>query len=263
MDKRETNSLPLKQLLSTGEAAELCSVTPDTVLKWIRAGKIPATRTPGGHHRISRSALIPLIKKKEAGGAVSDGSSPFQYCWEFYSDLGTTPEGCKQCVVYRSRTLRCYEMSSLPADAGYVGLFCEGDCEECEYHRMVSGQAPNVLVITDRSRLKESLERDSKNIDFNLRITDCEYRCSMVIERYRPDYVVIDCSMGTGRSGEIAKLLTEDPRIPFVRIIFAGDPKELPRGCDKIVFALINRHFTAMMLSDLISGTRSQLSGAS
>lgn len=41
--------------LSTGEVARLLHVTPVTVLLWIRAGKLPAYRVPGGHYRIARS----------------------------------------------------------------------------------------------------------------------------------------------------------------------------------------------------------------
>ena len=35
----------MKRFLTTGQAAELCSVTPDTVLKWIRSGRLAAART--------------------------------------------------------------------------------------------------------------------------------------------------------------------------------------------------------------------------
>ncbi|MBK5294232.1 MAG: helix-turn-helix domain-containing protein [Acidobacteriia bacterium] len=48
---------------STGEVARLCSVNPDTVLKWIKKGRLAATRTAGGHYRIEKhdlAALVPL-----------------------------------------------------------------------------------------------------------------------------------------------------------------------------------------------------------
>ena len=41
--------------LSTGEVARLLHVTPVAVLGWIRAGKLPAYRVPGGRHRIPRA----------------------------------------------------------------------------------------------------------------------------------------------------------------------------------------------------------------
>ncbi|GAF86225.1 unnamed protein product [marine sediment metagenome] len=76
----------------------------------------------------------------------------------------------------------------------------------------------------------------------------------MTIENFRPDYVVIDCSLGAERSHEFAKLLYEDPRIPFVRIIFAGDKDELPGECDKLVFGFIERPFSIEMIEELIEG---------
>lgn len=40
--------------LSTGDVARLLHVTPVCVLRWIRAGKLPAYRVAGGHFRIAR-----------------------------------------------------------------------------------------------------------------------------------------------------------------------------------------------------------------
>ena len=43
-------------LLTTGQAAKLCSVTPDTILKWLKRGRLNGVRTAGGHYRIERRA---------------------------------------------------------------------------------------------------------------------------------------------------------------------------------------------------------------
>jgi excisionase family DNA binding protein len=43
--------------LSTGDVARLLHVTPVCVLRWIRAGKLPGYRVPGGHFRIARVAF--------------------------------------------------------------------------------------------------------------------------------------------------------------------------------------------------------------
>ena len=40
-------------LLSTGQIAEHCQVSYETVTNWIKAGKLSAHQTPGGHHRIN------------------------------------------------------------------------------------------------------------------------------------------------------------------------------------------------------------------
>jgi excisionase family DNA binding protein len=261
--KKDIPHSSTEKYLTTGEAAKLCSVTPDTVLKWVRAGKVSAQKTPGGHNRIPVSALTTLNTRSPLSREQRLGDPPYQFCWEFHTAAGMIPDGCQKCVVYRSRSRRCYEMTSLPADAGYVGLYCKGNCEVCEYFKMVRGQRPNVLVITDRASLRESLQESSAEADFNLKVADCEYRCSMLVERFRPDYVVIDCAIGAERSGEFARLLYEDSRIPFVRIVLAGQRMDLPKECDRMVYALIGRNFTIATLSQLIRGSPPHLKDAS
>ena len=49
-----------RKWLSTGEAAKLCSVTPDAVQKWIRSRRLAAQKTPGGHYRIALEDITPF-----------------------------------------------------------------------------------------------------------------------------------------------------------------------------------------------------------
>ena len=51
-------------MLSTGKVAKLRSVTPDTVLKWIKGGQLPAIRTAGGHYRIARRDLDGHLERR-------------------------------------------------------------------------------------------------------------------------------------------------------------------------------------------------------
>ncbi|MFH1372530.1 MAG: helix-turn-helix domain-containing protein [bacterium] len=251
---KKRSLLPVtKELLSTGDVAALCSVTPDTVLKWIRGGKIPATRTPGGHHRIRVRALDTLLDR-DMPKPANRSESGFVYCWEFNSDSGFLPDECRSCIVYRSGTQRCYEMSDLPSEAGHARLYCQHSCDDCDYYRMVKGQRPNILVVTDQQQLKTTLEGGTDGTRYNLKVTDCEYRCSMMIEDFRPDYVVIDCSLGTERSREFALLLYEDPRLPLVRVVLVGNGHLLPTECDRLVYALVDHSFTSETLADLVSG---------
>ena len=39
--------------ISVGEVAKYCLVTPVTVRRWIKGGKLSAIRLPSGHHRIN------------------------------------------------------------------------------------------------------------------------------------------------------------------------------------------------------------------
>jgi len=43
------------RLLRTSQVAAYCGVTNDGVVKWIKAGKLRARRTPGGHYRMRAS----------------------------------------------------------------------------------------------------------------------------------------------------------------------------------------------------------------
>jgi excisionase family DNA binding protein len=50
-----------KRFLTTGEIARYCAVSHLTVTNWIRAGKLFASRTPGGHNRIRREDLLGFL----------------------------------------------------------------------------------------------------------------------------------------------------------------------------------------------------------
>lgn len=52
-----------RRFLTTYEASQLLGVSLPTVINWIKAGRLSAHRTPGGHRRIDRDALISLIRR--------------------------------------------------------------------------------------------------------------------------------------------------------------------------------------------------------
>lgn len=47
--------------LTTGEIAKCCQVSHLTVSNWIRAGKLRASHTPGGHARVQREDFLPFL----------------------------------------------------------------------------------------------------------------------------------------------------------------------------------------------------------
>lgn len=52
----------MESLMTTKEAAELFSVRQETILEWIRAGKLPAIRMGNrGRYRISTQAVLKLV----------------------------------------------------------------------------------------------------------------------------------------------------------------------------------------------------------
>lgn len=122
----------VKNYITTGEAAAIFDVDPDTVLRWIKSGEIPAIRTPGGHYRINRNVfLTKMIKEK------NETQIPLSYCWEYNSESGIMREACKECIVYKSRASRCYELSNLPTPIGHAKLFCSESCKDCQYFKSI------------------------------------------------------------------------------------------------------------------------------
>jgi len=111
----------------------LCSVTPDTVLKWVNSGKLPAHRTPGGHCRIHRVALFEFLSKRPPRG----GRDAYQFCWEFNRKDSGIRQACRSCLVYRARASRCYEMAQELEDDGSAKLICRTPCKECEFYEIV------------------------------------------------------------------------------------------------------------------------------
>ncbi|MCP4715269.1 MAG: HD domain-containing protein [Deltaproteobacteria bacterium] len=65
-----------KEILTTREASLFLNVTPQTIKNYIYDGKLPAMKTPGGHHRIKLVDLYPLgFGKPEAEVQEDDPSS--------------------------------------------------------------------------------------------------------------------------------------------------------------------------------------------
>ncbi len=54
-----------KEWLTLREASELLGVHPSTLRRWSDEGKIPFTRTPGGHRRFHRQALEAYLQRQE------------------------------------------------------------------------------------------------------------------------------------------------------------------------------------------------------
>ncbi|UCH85247.1 MAG: hypothetical protein JSW50_06035, partial [Candidatus Latescibacterota bacterium] len=67
------------------------------------------------------------------------------------------------------------------------------------------------------------LERSAKHVSF--KTTNCEYECSAIVEKMRPDIAVIDWSFP--KAEEFCDYLTHDLRIPNVKIVAVSD-SELP-----------------------------------
>ena len=127
----------VKNYITTGEAAAIFDVDPDTVLRWIKSGEIPAICTPGGHYRINRNVFLTKMIKNTSIKDKNETRSTLSYCWEYNSESGIIRDGCKECIVYKSRASKCYELSNLSESIGHAKLFCTETCKDCQYFKSI------------------------------------------------------------------------------------------------------------------------------
>jgi excisionase family DNA binding protein len=246
-----------KDFLTTTQAAQLLSVSPDTVLKWVKAGKIESTRTLGGHFRIPRTALdLPNPELDNEIVTLDDTQhySTYQYCWEYIARGGTMKSECKDCLTYRSRSRRCYELRDLPEGLGCLRVYCKSSCADCDYYKMINGQDLNVILLSESGRLMRDWQQGMVVDDLQIKVIENEYDCASVVQEFRPDYIVIDCALGKRRTASICTHLFNDARIPVVRIILASKTRQLKEYCDKEVCGWITKPFSIRQLKDCITG---------
>lgn len=227
----------LREFLTTGQAARLCSVTPDTVLKWIKRGKLPAARTAGGHYRIARRDLRPFLafpNPTEEAATPAPGPDPGRKastptpepevaCWGFMAQGGDVSENCKACVVYRIRASRCFLLAGRLTLEGHSRVFCRGSCLECVYYRKVTDTLPQVLFITADPELAAKLEGYGDE-NFLVRIVRNGYEASAFLEHYRPAAIVVDTEGMPDGGWALLDAMAADLRISGVPVSVAVSP---------------------------------------
>lgn len=246
-----------KNYLTTSQAARLLSVSPDTVLKWVKAGKVKSHRTLGGHFRIPVSELsIVSLGQPSLVSLSAQTAKPLvhQYCWEYLAGDGEIKAECKECITYRSRAKRCYELKDLPGGMGCLNLLCDTECSQCDYYKVVSGQGTNVLILSESRKLITDLDGENDLDGLEIKFASCEYEAAAMIQSFRPDYVVIDCGLGKKRTAAVCSSLFSDNRIPVARIILSSKTRKIQDYCDKEVFGWIKKPFVIEQLRECIQG---------
>jgi excisionase family DNA binding protein len=241
-------------LFSTGEAARLCSVKPDTVLKWIKKGILPATRTLGGHFRVHEEDLIRILSQKSGEGIPTEEtklcSRPMR-CWE-YMNNGPGTE-CHDCVVYKTHASWCFRMASLVKGAGHGKRFCAGVCPECPYYRRVHGLPANVLLISQDEDLIQELAT-SRNEAVTFRFARRGNDASAIIAVFRPAVVVFDQAILEDVGMALLDALANDPKIRGARMVVAIRKGSLGlRVYNRVVYATIEEPFDADEIAALIN----------
>jgi excisionase family DNA binding protein len=247
----------MDSLLTTGEVAKLCGVTPDAVLKWIKKGKLPATRTAGGHYRVSRAACAALGLGKSNGdqsgaalGSRLDTDKHVPRCWEYFGQPGCPPDNCLHCLVYQARVQHCYKLAELGEQAGHRCEFCRMDCLDCPFYRACQGLATTILVITRDEALTRRLEMriDAKKVSLHFARTG--YDASTLIGTLRPAVVVLDSELPEVREGSLAESISRDARIPGVKVFLAQRQVD-DEAVGRLALATIAAPFTAERIEQL------------
>lgn len=216
-----------QKFLTTGQMAKLLSVTPDTVLKWIKRDKLPALRTAGGHYRVSADALY-SFRPQEKDSVPRDFPMENQllYCWEFFAEKGKTRAGCRECLIFHSQALKCFEMNRLPSGSGAKCGACADSRESCAYYHYQWGRPFKVLIVTDNPACRVALTKQETTPKIQVQLVGSEYESSMVMDRFRPDFVIVDCTMQRMKCRELCHHLAHDPRIPNTTILLATPPRQ-------------------------------------
>ena len=120
------------------------------------------------------------------------------------------------------------------------------------------------MIFTNNEALKNSLAKESKSSKLRMKFTSCEYDCSLLVDSFRPEYVVVDCAEESVEFEELCGHLMNDPRIAGVKIILALPAgKKCETGLGESV-AVINHPFTPNDLEvfvenyDLLNRTAAQ-----
>lgn len=249
--------MPSVRWLSTGEAAKLCSVTPDAVQKWIRTGRLAAQRTAGGHYRIAEDDILPFVTGRSSRrwfSAPPKACTPQPFrCWEYMSPTGEVQGKCKECVVYRIRAAWCFEVMGVEGSASHARNYCasQGACAECPYYGYIYGLAPCVLIITPDRSLLSALESENSGTIAAHFAADA-YEASALMASVRPAFVVVDARGSGDLDLKLLEHLTNDPRAPGLEVIvYGGTAKE--RSCSPRTHWLVKDPLSLRYLADFIA----------
>ncbi len=251
-----------KQWLTTGQAAKLCSVERDTVLKWIKRGQVQVARTAGGHYRIDWRNLQEFLPENRCGiRSSSPGIVPRHRplrCWEYLSARGQMQDECKDCVAFEVGASRCFRLRGIAVDSGKS--FCTGpeSCEDCSYYRRVMNLPVRVLIVSTESDLLRRLTKEAGN-KLEILVAQNGYEASGALSRFQPGYIIVDTETQDGPASALVQNLARDNRLHGPRVILATAPSALNRRLvlekHEIVVAKLAKPIEASRLLALIERT--------
>ncbi len=71
---------PAEEFLARSAVAEILAVSPTTVTRWAREGRLPCQKTLGGHHRFERTVIEEVRERMRQGTVMSPARQPSPGC---------------------------------------------------------------------------------------------------------------------------------------------------------------------------------------
>lgn len=122
-----------RRALTTGQAAEYCFVTPDTIGNWIKSGHLPAQRTVGGQYRILVEDLRGLMASRDMCTDRLDAEQQLRLpCWESQATCqvaDASGTACQDCIVRFLGALHCFKLMAMRPESE------RRDCSDCPYYQ--------------------------------------------------------------------------------------------------------------------------------
>lgn len=246
-------------MLSTGQVAKLCGVKADTVLKWIRDGKVRATRTYGGHFRIHADDASALLSRRQNTTALrvfnNTPSAPAREhlrCWEYMPCGAGTPGDCHRCAVYLTRAAWCFELRRLTAGCGQMAVYCDTTCADCTYFRHVTSSLTEVLIVTSDSDVEQSLRTEHQGL--RLTFAHNAYEAGARVATSKPAFAVLDLDPASCEQWQLLIDFQKDRQTRGIHVILvehrrrASADRELPPG----VIAALRKPFDASDLTRIV-----------
>jgi len=137
----------------------------------------------------------------------------------------------------------------VPKQSGFTACFhYKGSCRSCPYFNEQLHAPVRLLVVTENMDLRQRLLAQAERSRFKVEFASQGYDCSALVDRFRPEMVVIDCVLAADAVAALCMHLVSDPRVPGVRVVLAT-PKA-GRGVERAagVIGEVHHPFT---LSDL------------
>ena len=134
---------------TTNDIALMCNVTRQTVINWIKTGKLKANLTPGGHRRVLREDLVVFFRDNRMEEAriqeyEENHKQRIPYCWEYFS-IGfasrSSRHECEKCPAKLAKAQRCYVIADLLGDNG---RYCNTECSDCAFFKRYSERIEQV-----------------------------------------------------------------------------------------------------------------------